>query len=109
MHKSTAFLSWLNDQLPASIPLFIPAVATGKFQPMDVALNRQFKSSLRASTRSYLAQQVILQRQAAKAPDDIHVDTALCTMRPYLPGWIYFAHKRLSDNPSTLFEGFKKA
>lgn len=52
------FLSWLNENHPDIIPLFVPAGRTSVFQPADVGLNKPFQSSMRRAFHLYMFEEL---------------------------------------------------
>lgn len=63
VHKSEEFLSWMKEEYPHLIILFVPGGTTSKFQPADTGLNRPFKAAVKAAYHLWYAQDVGQQLQ----------------------------------------------
>ncbi len=55
VHKSEEFLSWMKEEYPHLIILFVPGGTTSKFQPADTGLNRPFKAVVKAAYHLWYA------------------------------------------------------
>jgi len=80
VHKSEEFLSWMKEEYPHLIILFVPGGTTSKFQPADTGLNRPFKAVVKAAYHLWYAQDVGQQLQG-HAVGEVKVGTAVGVMR----------------------------
>jgi hypothetical protein len=99
VHKSEEFLSWMKEEYPHLIILFVPGGTTSKFQPADTSLNRPFKATIKATYHLWYAQDVGQQLQG-HAVDEVKVGTAVGVMHDLSVGWLLSSWERLNGDAS---------
>lgn len=78
-HRCEQVRSYIADALPWLKLVFVPANCTGFLQPADVSLNKPFKTHVRQSAESWLADQF----DAGKVPD-----LRIRNLRPLAAQWM---------------------
>jgi cell wall assembly regulator SMI1 len=99
VHKNEEFLSWMKEEYPHLIILFVPGGTTSKFQPADTSLNRPFKATVKAAYHLWYAQDVGQQLQG-HAVGEVKVGTAVGVMRDLSVGWLLSSWERLNGDAS---------
>jgi hypothetical protein len=99
VHKSEEFLSWMKEEYPHLIILFVPSGTTSKFQVVDTGLNHPFKAVVKAAYHLWYAQDVGQQLQG-HAVGEVKVGTAVGVMRDLLVGWLLSSWERLNGDAS---------
>jgi hypothetical protein len=99
VHKSEEFLSWMKEEYPHLIILFVSGGTTSKFQPADTGLNRPFKAAVKAAYHLWYAQDVGQQLQGHDV-GEVKVGTAMGVMRDLSVGWLLSSWERLNGDAS---------
>jgi hypothetical protein len=99
VHKSEEFLSWMKEEYPHLIILFVPGGTTNKFQPADTGLNRPFKAAVKAAYHLWYAQDVGQQLQG-HAVGEVKVGTVVGVMRDLSVGWLLSSWECLNGDAS---------
>jgi hypothetical protein len=99
VHKSEEFLSWMKEEYPHLIILFVPRGTTNKFQPTNTSLNRPFKAVVKVAHHLWYAQDVGQQLQG-HAVGEIKVGTAVGVMCDLSVGWLLSSWERLNGDAS---------
>ena len=86
VHKSKAFLSWMNKKHPTIIVIFVPGGCTGVFQPLDVGIQQILKLSMKCSAHCNIVDEVCAQIYAGVT--NFKVDTSLGMLRNHSMGWV---------------------
>ena len=85
-HRVEEFLKKLQD---ANIcVIFIPGGCTGELQPLDVAVNGDFKASMKSKFSEWYASQVSQQLAEGKDVDDVQVTLTTAAMKPVHAHWL---------------------
>lgn len=74
VHKSEAFLTFVERSFPWLHVLFVPACCTGKFQPCDLSLQKAFKVCWTDLGMLHICHQIRQQEEAGIPPSDIEID-----------------------------------
>ena len=81
-------------------PLFVPAACTDKLQPLDVAVNYDYKDVLKGEFHEWYSTQVL---KSLNDDDDTgiaaQVDLKTSTLKPLHPNWVINTHNRMSQRP----------
>ena len=113
VHIGQEFRTWMANEYPNILLLFVPPNCTGKLQPQDVCVQRPFKAGLAAAFRNYQVTQFLL---AEKEPDTVAgreakvalTDFRLSKIKPLTPAWIYAGWLSVAQRPEMVREGWRK-
>jgi len=106
-HRVDKFLDKLKDN--NILVIFVPAGCTGDLQPLDVAVNDDFKRDLKAQFISWYSEQV---EKALKQDEDIEqvsVDLTTSRIKPKHARWLIRVHSHLAMNTAVIISGFERA
>lgn len=96
VHRSRKFQSWIFQNHPTIIVIFVPAGLTGLWQPCDVGIQKAFKHSLKQSCHNDIVQEVLDQLTAGAVADNVFVDAAVGVLRDRTVGWLWKSHEKLN-------------
>jgi len=99
VHKSEEFLSWMKEEYPHLIILFVPGGTTSKFQLVDTGLNRPFKVAVKATYHLWYAQNVGQQLQG-HVVGEVKVGTDVGVMCDLSIDWLLSSWERLNGDAS---------
>lgn len=88
VHKSVDFMSWMEERHANIIVLFIPGGCTGVFQPLDVAIQRPLKQSVKRSAHRDIVDEATAQLVKGVPADELKLNTTLGVLRNRSVGWI---------------------
>lgn len=87
LQKSEDFIKQVKAKFPNVLLLYVPPNLTGKFQPLDVAVNGNFKEHLRNIYGVWAAQSVVEQRESGVAVGNIQLGAKMKERKQVLPDW----------------------
>jgi hypothetical protein len=106
-HRVDEFLDKLKGN--NILVIFIPAGCTGDLQPLDVAVNDDFKRDLKGQFINWYSHEV---EQALKNGDDIeqvNVDLSTSRIKPKHARWLIHVHNQLATKSSAIMSGFERS
>jgi hypothetical protein len=106
-HQSPSVLKKLKDN--GITPLFVPACCTDRLQPLDVAVNYDYKEALKARFHEWYTQQVIDTLNSGDECTRTPVDLKTSTLKPIHAKWIVSAHAQMENRCDLVQTGFRKA
>ena len=81
-------------------PLFVPVACTDKLQPIDVAVNYDYKEMLKGEFHEWYSTQVL---KSLNDDDDTgiaaQVDLKTSNLKPLHANWVITTHNRMSQSP----------
>ncbi|THU79608.1 hypothetical protein K435DRAFT_697428 [Dendrothele bispora CBS 962.96] len=104
VHRSEEFLTWMKENHPQIIILFVPGSCTGVFQPLDVGVQRVMKLSIKRSAHRDLVAEVVTLLDAVPSNDKerpLKLDQSVPTLRNRSLGWIVNAYHDI-NNPDLI-------
>ena len=90
VHRSDEFMGWMRDNHPTILIDFVPGGCTGVAQPLDVAINRPFKQSIKVSYHADLVDDFLGQM---KKNQRLEFDTRIGPLRDASVGWLWNAYQ----------------
>lgn len=118
VHISQSFVSWMKEEYPYILLLFVPARCTSKLQPVDLVGNFKLKALAVKAFENYLfnsiKDQVASWDEASETADQkpkIELDLSMVTLRDKVP---YFAEEgykwfRSENGKSLILKGWESA
>jgi len=106
-HRVEEFLDKLKDN--NILVIFVPAGCTGDLQPLDVAVNDDFKRDLKGQFINWYSEEV---EKALKNGDDIeqvNVDLSTSRVKPKHARWLIHVYNELATKSSAIMSGFETA
>ena len=105
VHRATEVREKLEQM--NCMQVYIPAGCTGELQPLDVSVNKPFKSSLTTSFQTWYAEKVAAQLAAG------HETPTVCmkysSLKPLNAKWIVTAFDYIKSRPDIVKLGWEKA
>ena len=105
-HRIDSLLEKLSHNIQ---PLFVPAACTDKLQPLDVAVNYDYKEVLKGEIHEWYSTQV---RKSLNDDDDTgiaaQVDLKSSTLKSLHANWVINTHNCMSQRPELIKSGFRK-
>ena len=90
-------------------PLFIPAACTDKLQPLDVAVNYDYKELVKSNFHEWYSAQVVEGLEKSESGDDhVNVDLKTSTLKPLHANWLIATHAKMSVKCDLIKSGFRK-
>ena len=78
VHVSEAFRSFMRENFPSILVLYVPPNCTSKFQPQDVAVQKPFKSGVQHGFRTF--QRKRYEKALAESALSVHMHCAVTTL-----------------------------
>ena len=91
------------------LSVVVPSNCKDLLQPLDFFFNKPLKDHLRNSFQTWYSEQVPIQLQEGKEPEDVKVDTRLSVMKPLSAKWITAAYDHLRSDSGFVHSGFVEA
>jgi hypothetical protein len=88
VHRSEKFRSWMADNYPWIVLVFVPGGCTGIFQACDIGLQRIFKIGIRNAAHADVVIETVNTLRAGVAPEQVVNDQTLPTLRNRSVNWI---------------------
>lgn len=108
VHKSAEFRGWMKLEHPRIHLVFVPANCTSKLQLADVALQRPFKSSIRASFDEWAAATIAEQINKDEV-SGITSHLGMKTLKPLALQWCIESWKGLRERKQLILDGWEKS
>ena len=89
--------------------LFVPAGCTGQLQPLDVAVNDQFKMELKQKFSSWYSSKVEAHLRDNSDLDTFKVDLRSSVLKPVHANWLISVINDISKRADTIVSGFAKS
>lgn len=98
VHKSEEFRTWMKKTHPNIIIIYVPGGCTGLWQPLDVAIQRPLKLSLKRSGHLDMVNEVTEQlTQPEVDPRTVKVDTTVGVLRDRSVAWLVNAYDAINN------------
>jgi hypothetical protein len=81
VHRSAAFLTWVNDNYPWIELHFVPGGCTGLFQPCDVGIQRPFKQAIKRAQLADIVNSTIEHLRVNEDPAALELDVTIGKLR----------------------------
>ena len=107
-HRSPEIVTWLREEYPNLILLFVPPSCTPVLAPLDVDFNGPWKQSMIFLCQSWLSQFVNSQFAAGKAAADIHIPLRKTQLVPHFTGWLHANVLKFSKDTTLIKRAFSK-
>lgn len=88
-------------------PLYVPSASTDTLQPLDVAVNYDYKEKLKAEFHEWYFTQV-LESLDCDGPVSSNIDLRPSALKPLHANWIINTHYNMPKRPELLKRGFQK-
>lgn len=88
-------------------PLYVPGACTDKLQPLDVAVNYDYKEKLKAEFHEWYSTQVF-ESLDRDGPGSANIDLKTSTLKPLHANWVINTHYNMSKRPELIKSGFQK-
>lgn len=106
-HRTTSLIKKLkNNNIQ---PLFVPAACTDKLQPLDLAVNYDYKEMLKGEFHEWYSTQVFKSLDDNDGTDNVQIDLKTSTLKPIRTNWVINTHLRMSQRSDLIKSGFHKA
>lgn len=106
VHKSAEFRSWMSNNHPNIVIIYVPAGCTSKLQPCDVIVQRPLKCQYQRQYHDWAIAQISAQFSAGVTPQSSRVDLAVGTLRVKAVEWLHQCHIRLTSQVAMLKKGW---
>lgn len=100
-HQSPKLLELLKQN--KIIPLFVPAYCTDKLQPLDLAVNREYKEILKGHFHDWYTEKV------CDDTESTIVDLRTSVVKPIHACWVISTHEAMEEKKVLIRKGFEKA
>jgi hypothetical protein len=106
VHRSAAFLTWVNDNYPWIELHFVPGGCTGLFQPCDVGIQRPFKQAIKRAQLADIVNSTIEHLRVNEDPAALELDVTIGKLRSQCPRWFVQAFDAI-QSPELVRNAFK--
>ena len=96
VHRSVTFRTWLDQNYPWIIYLFVPGGCTGIAQPCDVGIQRPLKLSIKHSQHADVVDETLGYLKDGTDPAELQIDTRIGTLRDRTVGWMVRAYHTIN-------------
>ena len=96
VHRSVAFRTWLDQNYPWIIYLFVLGGCTGIAQPCDVGIQRPLKLSIKRSQHADVVDETLGYLENGTDPAELRIDTRIGTLRNRTVGWMVRAYHAIN-------------
>lgn len=97
VHRSDEFRTWMRENHPTILLIYVPAGCTGDFQPCDTGGQRPMKHAIRRAQLADTIEESMKQLESGVPPERIKASTSLPELRNRTPGWIEKGHRALTS------------
>lgn len=87
----------------------IPNNMTNFVQPLDLSVNRSFKSYLRHEAQSCYSLEIEKQLKDSKQAHEIKVDIQISVMKPLHAKWIVLFYYNMKNHNQIILAGWRKS
>lgn len=108
VHKSQAFMGWLQNNYPTFHFVFIPAGCTSVSQPADVLLQRPLKHEFSNQYTEWTTTQTLAQIKSGGKPADVRITKDIKTLKPLVVKWMIEAWTKLKSKQEMIKTGWEK-
>ena len=106
-HCGEQLLNKLRDK--GLIPLYEPACCTDRLQPLDIAVNHEYKEILKSRFHDWYSKEVIAQLNDQIDVSRVNVDLLTSVLKPIHGKWVMSTDEIMSTTASLITSRFVKA